>query len=283
MVEKATKETTRVVLLGTGTPIADPERSGPSVAVVVGDTPYILDFGPGVVRRVEAARRTGIEVLSMDRLTRAFATHLHSDHTAGFADLILTPWVLGRREPLEVYGPTGIRAMTGHLLDAYQADIHERRDGLEQADPKGLLVSPHEIAAGIVYEDSNISVEAFPVLHGSWQAFGYKFTTPDRTVVVSGDTAPTNTIVEKAQGCDVLVHEVYSTAGFAKGPPHWQTYHSSMHTSSRELAEIASRARPGLLVLYHQLFWATSEEALLEEVRVDYDGEVVSGRDLDVY
>jgi len=277
------KEKTRVVLLGTGTPIADPDRAGTSVAIVAGGNPYVVDFGPGVVRRVEAARRTGVEGLTMDRLTRAFTTHLHSDHTAGLADLILTPWVLGRREPIEIYGPPGIRAMVEHLLEAYRQDIHERLHGLEKADNLGWQVSARKIKAGIVYEDTSVTVEAFPVVHGTWKAFGYKFTTQDRTIVVSGDTAPAEAIVEKARGCDVLVHEVYSTSGFAKGPPHWQTYHASMHTSARQLAEIASRARPGLLVLYHQLFWGTTEEALLEEIRDGYGGEVVSGRDLDVY
>lgn len=283
MVETTPKDGTRVVLLGTGTPVADPERAGTSVAIVAGGNPYIVDFGPGVVRRVEAARRTGVESLTMDRLTRAFATHLHSDHTAGLADLILTPWVLGRREPIELYGPPGIRAMAENLLEAYREDIHERLHGLEQADAVGWQVSAHRIKAGIVYEDGSVIVEAFPVVHGTWKAFGYKFTTPDRTVVVSGDTAPAEAVVEKARGCDVLVHEVYATAGFSKGPPHWQTYHASMHTSARQLAGIASQARPGLLVLYHQLFWGTSEEALLEEIRDGYDGDVVSGHDLDVY
>jgi ribonuclease BN (tRNA processing enzyme) len=90
-------------------------------------------------------------------------------------------------------------------------------------------------------------------------------------------------VAENCNGCDVLVHEVYSTAGFAKRPSEWQKYHSSFHTSSRELAEIATKARPGLLVLYHQLLWGTSEEDLLSEIQQAYKGRVVSGRDLDVY
>jgi ribonuclease BN (tRNA processing enzyme) len=81
----------------------------------------------------------------------------------------------------------------------------------------------------------------------------------------------------------VLIHEVYSQAGFATRPAEWQRYHSRYHTSSRELAELASKARPGLLVLYHQLFWGTSDDDLLKEVRAGYAGKVVSGRDLDVY
>jgi ribonuclease BN (tRNA processing enzyme) len=276
-------KTSQIVLLGTGNPNADPDRSGPSVAIVVNDTPYIVDFGPGVVRRAAAAYQAGVEGLDMWRLTRAFLTHLHSDHTAGYPDLIFTPWVLERFEPLEVYGPPGIRAMTEHILAAYREDIRERIEGLERANKSGYIVDVHEIEPGIVYEDANVKVEAFPVKHGSWQAFGYKFYAPDRTIVISGDTAPTESCIEEYRGCDVLIHEVYSVAGFETRPPGWQKYHSSVHTSSLELAEMASQARPGLLILYHQLFWSASEEELVLEVQSGYDGKVVSGKDLEVY
>ena len=274
---------TNIVLLGTGTPNADPERSGPSVAIVVGQTPYIVDFGPGVVRRAAAAYEAGVTGLDAPRLNRAFVTHLHSDHTAGYPDLILTPWVLGREEPLKVYGPAGIGAMTEHVLAAYRADIDERLHGLEPANSTGYRVCASEIGPGIVYQDRNVTVEAFAVDHGSWPAFGYKFYTPDRTIVISGDTAPSESCVEAAQGCDVLIHEVQSTAGLEGRSAVWQRYHSSVHTSSLELAEMASRAKPGLLILYHQLFHGVSERELLLEVQGGYAGPVISGKDLESY
>jgi ribonuclease BN (tRNA processing enzyme) len=275
---------TKVVLLGTGTPNADPERSGPAIAIVVNDTPYLVDCGPGVVRRAAAAVRNGIKGLEPRNLKTVFITHLHSDHTAGLADLILTPWTLERSEPLEVYGPRGIKAMTRHLLEAYREDIDIRLNGGEPSNKTGYKVNAHEIESGVIYKDANVTVKAFRVTHGSWKhAFGYRFETPDRTIVVSGDCRPSQSIVDNCQGCDVLIHEVYSTAGFAKRTPEWQKYHSRYHTSSRELAEIAAKARPGLLILYHQLFWGTSEEDLLSEVRLSYKDRVVSGHDLDVY
>jgi len=272
-----------VILLGTGTPNAEPDRSGPSVAIVAGDTPYIVDCGPGVVRRATAAQAMGIEALEPKRLTRLFLTHLHSDHTAGYPDLILTPWVLERSEPLVAYGPPGTQAMTEHVLAAYSEDIRDRLSGLEPIEAGGHLVQAHEIEPGVVYEDGKVTVETFAVVHGSLPSFGYKFLTPDRTIVISGDTAPTETIVEAARGCDVLIHEVYSAARFEHLPPAWQRYHSSTHTSTRELAQIASRAKPGLLILHHGLFWGQTEEELLWEIRSGYDGEVVLGKDLEVY
>ena len=284
MVQTAAQKQTQIVLLGTGTPNADPERSGPSVAIVVNDTPYLVDFGPGVVRRAAAAFNRGVRGLEVKRLKTAFVTHLHSDHTVGFADLIFTPWTLERKDPLAVYGPRGIKAMAEHLLKAYAQDIEIRTRGLEPSNKTGYKVNAHEIMPGVIYKDENVTVKAFLVHHGSWpQAFGYRFETPDRVIVISGDTGPNASIADNCNGCDVLIHEVYSTAGFARRPREWQIYHASFHTSSRELAEIAAKARPGLLVLYHQLFWGTSEEDLLKEVQQSYNGKIVSGHDLDVY
>jgi ribonuclease BN (tRNA processing enzyme) len=276
---------TRVVMLGTGTPNADPDRDGPAVAVVVDDTSYLVDFGVGVVRRAAAAERSGIKALAASNLTVAFATHLHSDHTLGLADLILTPWILDRATPLTLYGPRGLRAMTKHLVAAYTEDIGIRLHGGEPThrhDPRRVNV--HEIKPGVVYRDDRVTVTAFAVPHGAWeQAFGYRFQTPDRTIVISGDTGPGSRIDEQCRRCDVLVHEVYSGAGLAKRPPEWQAYHSRYHTSARELGAIASRAQPALLVLYHQLIWSSTEDELLKEVRSTYDGKIVSAHDLDVY
>ncbi len=275
---------TRVVLLGTGTPNADPDRSGPSVAIVVGDTPYLVDCGPGVVRRAAAAYQKGIEALEPRKLRYLFVTHLHSDHTVGLPDLMLTPWVLERDQPLVIHGPPGIRRMTDHLLQAYDEDIRLRLDGLEPANHEGFKVEVHEIQPGVIFQDDHVTVRAFPVTHGSWKhAFGFRFDTRDRSVVVSGDTTPCPSLIEHAQGCDILLHEVYSQAGFERRPPEWQRYHCAFHTSTVELAQIAREVRPGLLILYHQLFWGQTDEDLLTEIRATYDGPVVSGRDLDVF
>jgi ribonuclease BN (tRNA processing enzyme) len=286
---KAWQDKTQVVLLGTGTPNADPDRAGPAVAVVVNDTPYLIDCGPGVVRRAAAAARNGVKGLAVEKLRRAFITHLHSDHTVGYPDLIFTPAVLDRDAPLEVYGPPGLRAMTKHILAAYKEDIAIRLRGLEPSKPAGYVINTHEIklprGPSVIYRDANVTVKAFAVKHGSWKhAYGFRFEAADCSVVISGDCAPSQSIVENCQGCDVLVHEVYSTTGFAQRPPEWQRYHASFHTSSRELAELAKQAQPKLLILYHQLLWGATQAELLDEIkRAGYTGKVVFGNDLDVY
>ena len=282
--QSSTADTTCVVLLGSGTPNAEPDRSGTAVAVVVSGTPYIIDFGPGVVRRASAAYQEGIEGLEVSKLTTAFLTHLHSDHTAGYPDLIFTPWVLGRDRPLAVFGPRGLRAMTEHILEAYKEDIDVRINGLEPINAQGYKVDVHEIEPGVVYRDANVTVQAFPVHHGAWDhSFGYRFETPDRVVVVSGDRTPRIDIAEHCQGCDVLVHEVYSVKGFETRPAEWQAYHADSHTSSVELGKLAERVRPKILVLYHQLLWGATPQDVLDEIRQVYDGVVVFGNDLDVF
>jgi len=277
-------DTTRVVLLGTGNPNPDPDRSGPAVAVVAAGHPYLVDCGPGVVRRAEEARRTGIEALVAEKLDIVFLTHLHSDHTLGCPDLLLSPWVTGRTAPLRVYGPPGTRALFDGILAAYDADIRNRSTGLQPHNDSGWRAEVTEIAAGAVYEDSVVRVIAFEVPHAGWErAFAYRFETVDRTIVISGDIGPGEEIVAACAGCDVLLHEVYSKAAFDRLPAEWQRYHGDAHTSSTQLAGIARRARPRLLVLFHQLFWGASEEDLLAEVKREYEGETVSGHDLDVF
>ena len=275
---------TQIVLLGTGTPNADPERSGPSVAIVVNDTPYLIDFGPGVVRRAAAAYKKGVKGLKVSNLKIAFLTHLHSDHTAGYPDLILTPWVLDREEPLEVYGPPGIKSMTDHILKAYEKDITVRIQGLQPISTEGYKVNVHIVKPGLVYQDASVKVKAFPVKHGAWDyAYGYRFETPDRVIVISGDCVPAPALIENSKGCDVLIHEVYSAVTFKKRPPQWQKYHAASHTSTHELGKIAAQIKPGLVILYHQLAWGATEEELVKEITGRYTGKVVSSKDLDIY
>ncbi len=289
---------TKLVLLGTGTPNACPNASGPASAVVVDGQAYLVDFGPGVVRQAAKAYRKGIDALRPDRLTVAFCTHLHTDHTAGYPDLIFTPWVLERKEPLQVFGPQGIRHMTDHILSAYEVDIDFRLHGFERANEVGYKVQVTEIEPGIIYQDDKVTVEAFPVSHGTLISYGYKFTTEDKVIVISGDTAPLEIVAEKAKDCDILLHEVEYTGGISAREPKWQKYHREVHTLSVDLAGVAQKARPKLLVTYHRIYHMEIQdntkdldaemswrcEAILREIReAGYDGVVVNGQDLDVF
>jgi ribonuclease BN (tRNA processing enzyme) len=279
---------TQLVILGTGTPIINPDRSGPSVAVVVNGSAYLVDFGPGVVRRAAAAAGDKhIAALTPKNLKVVFATHLHSDHTAGLSDLYLTPAVEGRPRALELYGPPGIAAMARHIQAAYVKDVDIRVHGLEHGNANAYHINTHEIHPGVVYKDANVTVRAFAVAHGTWDfSYGYRFDTADRSIVISGDTAPTPAIATACNGCDLLLHEVYSTAWFQQRTPAWQKYHSTFHTSTIALAEIAKAAKPKQLVLYHQLFRPADDvdKVLIDELRkAGFTGRVASAHDLDIF
>jgi len=301
---KASTTRTKVVLLGTGTPIPDPDRSGPATAIVVDDRAYLIDFGPGVVRRAEAAAlKRELPEVEPGNLKVAFVTHLHSDHTAGYPDLILGGWTSGRTVPLEVYGPTGLQSMTDHILQAYRVDIETRTnpDGNQRRFPDGWKVHAHEIKSGVIYKDEKVTVTAFPTKH-AMESYGYRFETPDRTIVISGDTNPVPETIKACNGCDILIHEAQPLELLAKMPESIQSFDAKYHTTTEQLAELATKAKPKLLVIYHTVSFPpgivpprllrptrgrdalyASPEMLKKEIGSRYSGKFAIGNDLDVY
>jgi ribonuclease BN (tRNA processing enzyme) len=278
---------TQLVLLGTGTPRQDPERFGPASAIVFNNNAYIFDAGVGVVRRAAAAAKLhNIPALQAPQLHRVFITHLHSDHTLGLPDLIFSPWVVGRKAPLEIWGPKGTQAMVSDIEAAWSADVDIRIHGLEHGNETGYRTIVHEIDPGFVYRDGALTITAIPVHHGSWpQAYGYRIRTPDRVIVLSGDCAPSPDLIQACNGCDILVHEVYALPVDPERNAGWVKYLSQFHTSTDELGALAKQAHPKLLVLDHQLFSPATPnaEALIKQMRQVYPDPVVSGSDLDVY
>lgn len=277
---------TQVVLLGTGSPVPDPDRSGPAIAIVVDGHSYLVDCGTGsVMQATKAYQEKGVKELSITGLNIVFITHLHSDHTLGYPDLILTPWD-HRAKPLEVYGPEGTRDMTGNLLKAYALDIEVREEGLQHTDPKTLAPNVHEIEPGVIYKDSRVTVSAFRAKHGTFpHSFGFKFVTPDKTIVISGDTSPNEGLVEQARNADILIHEVYAMAKYDNVSPETQTYLRSFHTSTKELAKIAGEAKPKLLVPIHMLGNKDLPSGTIEkEIReAGYQGKMAKSKNLDIY
>lgn len=241
---------------------------------------YLVDAGTGVVRQANSAFQRGMPPLQPAQLDIVFLTHLHSDHILGLPDLILTPWIVGRTKPLRLYGPQGTNEMAERILDAYKQDIEVRTTGLEHANTTGYKIEAHDIQPGEVYKDANVTVTAFPVKHGSWkQAFGYRFIADGKTIVVSGDTSPVDSVVAACSGCDVLIHEVHAGSSDAD----WMKYERAFHTNAEELGDIASRARARTLVLMHWgLLGHASESDLLQAIREKYTGTIIVGRDLDV-
>jgi ribonuclease Z len=269
---------TRVVMLGTGSPPADPARFGPATAVVVDSSVYLFDAGVGVVRRWSAAIDKAFPGRRVGDLRTAFVTHLHSDHTLGLAELIFTTWTLSERgRRLDLYGPRGLGAMTDHILAAYSEDVQIRTGSTgERAGDSPPKVVVHEIDAGVVYHDSLVTVSAFAVHHGSWKyAYGYRIQTPDRDIVISGDAAPPSVIASQCHACDILIHE----GGEIR--PNRGAYWRAYHTTADELLSVIQQAKPRLLVLYHQA--RGNNENGLQFLRAGYPGRIVVANDLDVF
>lgn len=275
---------TQLVILGSGTPNPNPERGGSAYAVIVDNTPYLIDFGPGTIRSFAAlmpAWGGGMKEMDVTKIEHAFLTHIHSDHTTGLSDLLLTPWIMGRENKLNLYGPKGLEKMAGSLLDAYADDIDYRVNGTQPSNGTGYQFNFTELADGVVFQDRNLKVEAFKVSHGDFEdAYGFRFTSKDKVIVFSGDTGPSKSLERYAKDADILVHEVYSNAGFLKKTKDWQIYHRGHHTSTYEVGEIASRAKPKILVLSHILFWGADEQDILEETRTTFSGNIKIAEDL---
>src|SRR6185437_14997609 len=260
-------DSTVVLLLGIGFPRPLPDAFGPATVVLVGQRVFLFDAGPGVMHQFAVAK------LPLRGPEALFITHLHSDHTIGLPDLMLTTWVMGRRRAIPTFGPPGLAKM------------------VDEGDAaNGWRLAVHEATSGVVYDSAGVRVTTFKVLHGSWpNALAYRIETPTRTIVISGDTRPSDDLVRAATGVDVLVHEVYPDSIYAaqRGARLGDTtndYFRSFHTSDVELGRLAARAKPKLLVLTHIVRMGATDEALLRGVRAGgFTGDVVVGKDLGRY
>lgn len=276
---------TQVVVLGTGTPIPDATRAGTSIAVIHKGETYVFDLGAGSVRNATIGRyKYDIPSLYPSLICCVFFTHLHSDHTADYPELAATLW-WRRQESLRVWGPPGLRALTDGMYQMMATDITLRTSGDNAiTTPDAFEVEVTEINEGIVIDKGSMRIEAFSVNHGAIRpAYGYRITTEDKTIVISGDTAYSENLLEMSRGADLLFHEVISDKGLSRASEAYQAYHRRSHTTASELARLASDARPELLVLMHVLFYGVPEDLIVDEVKAGYDGEVVLANDVDVF
>ena len=276
---------TKLIILGSGTPNPDPERYGSGYAVVVNESAYIVDFGPGIVRRISAMSPTWgghFPSMELQNINTAFLTHIHSDHSGALADLILTPWIMGRDAPLKLYGPSGLEAMSKNITEAYIDDINYRLYGSQPANELGFKTNVTEIVDdGSIYKDKNVEVIAFKNNHGDFKnSFGFLFITDDKRILFSGDTAVSANLKKYGNDLDILVHEVFSSETFVNKTKDWQIYHQAHHTSSIDLGIIADELQPKKLVMSHILFWGASEESILNDIGMNFSGQAIIAKDL---
>ena len=265
----------QVILLGTGFPRPDPERAGPSTAVVVNGKVFLVDAGRGVVMRLAATE------FPLKAVRAVFLTHLHSDHISGLPDLFTSTWIFGRATPLDLYGPKGTAESARGLEQFFAEDIPIRRDLTDMVPAAGAKISVHIIKEGVVYQDADLRVTAFAVDHRPVvPAFGYKFEAAGRTVIISGDTRPNENLVRFARGADVLIHEAYLPEHFDRvDTPEVAARLKRYHTSAEEAGQVAQQAGVKLLVLTH-VIPADADETFLDRAGKHFKGKIVVGRDL---
>ena len=253
-----------VTLLGTGTPSPSVDRFGPSILVKAGTEWFLFDCGRGATQRLFQ-----IDV-PVGEVNALFFTHLHSDHTVGFPDFWLRGWqVGGRTVPLQVWGPEGTTEMMEHLASAYQVDIGFRLNSGRRS-PEGMLIQAYDISQGTVYEKDGVRVTAFEVDHGYVKpAFGYRIDYGGRSVVLSGDTLPSENLVRFSMGVDLLIHEVR----MGDTP-------TRIHTTPQQAGEIFTRVKPGLAVYSHTSTPVANSSDLIAATRKTYEGPLEVGEDL---
>ncbi len=268
-------QTLRVVLLGTGTPDVSMKRFGGSILVEAGGQKFLFDCGRGAVLRLSQLH---IPVAEVNRL---FLTHLHSDHTVGIPDLWLTGWIFDRKEPLYVWGPAGTRSMMSHLEKAYAFDIHIRRDVDEKLPGRGVTVVTREIRQGEVYESNGVKITAFDVDHGPVKpALGFRIDCGGHSVVLSGDTRPSENLIRFTKGADLLVHEVYYVDEETLRTSPEERIIVAHHTTPEQAGEIFGRVQPKLALYSHIGRREVHAAKLIELTRKSYSGPLEVGEDL---
>jgi ribonuclease Z len=283
----------KLTLLGTGTPIPDPSRRGPSQVIETGSGLVLVDVGTGVVHRlIEAGYRRDVRGPFRPPLARIALTHLHSDHLMGLPDLLWTGWIMRWwDEPPPVAGPPGTADLIERLMHAFSYDIDVRMKG-ERLRREWLVPRVDEIEEGWQTEGDGWRLTGFRVQHEPVdEAFGYRLDGDGGAIVISGDTRYSENLIRHAQGADLLVHEVYDRRGAATvraqitDPDALARRDTIMayHTPSDDAGKVAAQAEVGRLVLSHILFYGGTEVTLREDIEQSFDRPVTVGADLQVF
>ncbi|WIG54273.1 MAG: hypothetical protein OJF61_000059 [Rhodanobacteraceae bacterium] len=282
--QSTTNKRSKLILLGTaGGPTPKVDRSAPANAIVVGDDIYVIDCGNGVARQMVKAG------LDLGRIRDVFITHHHSDHDADYGNLLLLAWAADLHTPVNTYGPPPLKRMTELFLemDAYDLGIREKDEG---RPPLAPLIHPHEITqGGPVMHDDNLKVTAALVQHPPvTPAFAYRFDCPDRSIVFSGDTRPSENLIELARGADILVHEVIDLHAIDQvvkdeaTATRLRAHLEAAHTPMSEVGQIATRAGVKTLVLNHFVPGTPPipDKVWYDAVKPHFKGRLVIGHDV---
>lgn len=281
----AEPDRTRLILLGTaGGPRPLKGRSAPAQAIVSGGSIYVIDCGYDVARQMVLAG------LPLAQIRNIFITHHHSDHDIDLGPLLQLAWLSGLTKPVDCWGPPPMRRMIDDYFRYEAYDIRIRQ--IDEHRPRFRpLVRPHDLkGGGFVMNDGRMRVTAAKVVHPPIDlALAYRFDAPGRSIVISGDTRPTQSLIDLARGADVLVHEAMMPARVlelvGKLPNGQQLARSvlSGHTTAEQVGQVAAAAGVKMLVLSHLVPAenpSVPDDEWIAAVRRSYAGPVIVGRDL---
>jgi ribonuclease BN (tRNA processing enzyme) len=293
----AASKVTRLILLGTqGGPRVTGERAEPANLLVVRNKPYLIDAGNGVVRQLALAHYQPPDIHQI------FITHNHDDHNADWGTLMGLAWTDGNTAPITVYGPPGTQSMLKGYLQYFAPNAAAHWMESSRVPPADTMRAQDIAGSGLVYQDDNIRVTAVENCHYhfaqgtpgyGWQkSYSFRFQTPDRVVVFSGDTGPCGDVLGKfAKGADILVHEVIDLNAIEKSlrtnmpPGRFEALMNHMrteHSTAEEVGQVAREAGVKLVVLSHivQGRGGTNDASYIADVKKSYSGAVVVGKDL---
>ncbi len=264
----------KVTLLGTGSPRPSVDRYGPAVLVEAGGKVLLFDVGRGVVQRLQMLD------VPISEIQQVFITHLHSDHISALDDVWLTGWIYQRKKPLNVYGPDGIQPFVKNMQETYEFDANLRHQyaGL---DPNAAKVVATSIKPGVIFSENGVKVTAFLVDHKPVDpAYGYRIDFGKRSVVISGDTTYSQSLVDHSTGIDLLVHEIIAIKNeILDRNPRLQRI-ERYHTDPGQLTQVLNAVKPRVAVMTHVIVVGVSEKSVVEEINKNYSGEIYMGEDL---
>tara|TARA_R110001606_G_C15402875_1_gene653458 strand:+ start:13446 stop:14360 length:915 start_codon:yes stop_codon:yes gene_type:complete len=265
-----------ITLLGTGGPPPNIERFGPSTVIETQGRYFVFDVGRGATIRLQQAG------ISLDKIEQVFLSHLHSDHITGLSDLWLTSWIWQRQNKMKVFGPDGTKDFIQHLEQAFAEDIRLRtlNSGLNK-DQSKIIAEESALDNIVVYQKNDIKITAFHVNHGVVeQAYGYKFESAGRKIIISGDTAYSENLIKHAKNADILIHEIAAASTPLLDSNNRLRKIMTYHTDPDQLTKTLIKTHPKYTILNHILLFGISEKEVLEHVKATYDGQLSFGEDL---
>ena len=290
---------TRLITLGTSAgPPPRAHRAQSSNLLIVNGTHYVVDAGDGVARRIAQA---GVNVREIGTI---FITHHHDDHTAGLGTLLSVAWDQNRTNPIFVYGPPRTEELVRAAVQYFNISAEIRIADGSRSVPIVQVFFGHDVGTGLVYQDDNIKVTAVENSHfsfhegpaaGKHKSYAYRFETPDRVIVFTGDTGASDAVTKLAKDADLLVSETSSCQGRMEEMAHdgrWQAMSPAEqagivrqmtqgHMALDEIGKMAARANVKTLVLSHLTHKRDGDYTLwAEDVKKHFSGKVLVAHDL---